>query len=96
METAVNEAITWLNTSQEGSKEEYEEKQKELEGNAKYALPYSSGPYFYLPPSPPPFSFPRPIMQKVSGGAPGGFPGAGEEGTLHLPTHHLSDSYELT
>ena len=51
--------------------------------------------FTYLCP-PPLFCFPRPIMQKVSGGAPGGFPGAGEEGTLHLPTHHLSDSYELT
>ena len=50
LETAVNEAIKWLDASQEGSKEEYEEKQKELEGIAKYALPSSSGPYFYLPP----------------------------------------------
>jgi hypothetical protein len=55
LETAVNEAIKWLNASQEGSKEEYEEKQKELKGIAKYALPFSSGPYFYLPPSPPLF-----------------------------------------
>ena len=30
LETAVNEAISWLDASQEGSKEEYEEKQKEL------------------------------------------------------------------
>jgi L1 cell adhesion molecule like protein len=52
LETAVNEAIKWLDASQEGLKEEYEEKQKELEGIAKYALHSSSGPYFYLPPSP--------------------------------------------
>jgi heat shock 70kDa protein 1/2/6/8 len=35
LETAVNEAIQWLDASQEGSKEEYEEKQKELEAIAK-------------------------------------------------------------
>jgi heat shock protein 1/8 len=35
LEEAVNEAIHWLDSSQEASKEEYEEKQKELEGIAK-------------------------------------------------------------
>jgi heat shock 70kDa protein 1/2/6/8 len=30
METAINEAIKWLDASQEGSKEEYEGKPKEL------------------------------------------------------------------
>jgi L1 cell adhesion molecule like protein len=30
----VNDTISWLDASQEGSKEEYEEKQKELEGIA--------------------------------------------------------------
>ena len=78
LESAVNETISWLDASQEGSKEEYEEKQKELEGIAKYALcQFSStrvctnGSY-------------SPIMQKLygaaggmPGGAPGGFPGAG-------------------
>jgi heat shock protein 1/8 len=34
LEEAVNEALSWLNNSQEASKEEYEEKQKELEGIA--------------------------------------------------------------
>jgi heat shock protein 1/8 len=38
LEAAVNETIQWLDASQEGSKEEYEEKQKELEGIAKYVL----------------------------------------------------------
>lgn len=38
MEGAVNETIKWLDASQEASKEEYEEKQKELEGIAKYVL----------------------------------------------------------
>ena len=38
LESAVNDAIKWLDASQEGSKEEYEEKQKELEAiaNLKY------------------------------------------------------------
>lgn len=35
LETAVNEAISWLDSSQEASKEEYDEKQKELESVAK-------------------------------------------------------------
>lgn len=36
LESAVNETITWLDNSQEASKDEYESKQKELEGIAKY------------------------------------------------------------
>ena len=39
LETAVNDTIKWLDASQEGSKEEYEEKQKELEAIAKYVCP---------------------------------------------------------
>jgi len=35
LEAAVNETISWLDSSQEASKEEYDEKQKELEGVAK-------------------------------------------------------------
>jgi heat shock protein 1/8 len=35
LEGAVNDTIKWLDASQEGSKEEYEEKQKELEAIAK-------------------------------------------------------------
>ena len=35
LESAVNDTISWLDASQEGSKEEYEEKQKELESIAK-------------------------------------------------------------
>ncbi|KAJ7190108.1 heat shock cognate 70 [Mycena pura] len=58
LESAVNETIKWLDASQEGSKEEYDEKQKELE------------------------AITNPIMQKLygAGGAPGGFPGASEDG----------------
>ena len=35
LESAVNETISWLDNSQEASKDEYESKQKELEGIAK-------------------------------------------------------------
>jgi heat shock protein 1/8 len=35
LEGAVNDTIKWLDASHEGSKEEYEEKQKELEAIAK-------------------------------------------------------------
>jgi L1 cell adhesion molecule like protein len=42
LESSVNEAIKWLDASQEASKEEYEEKQKELEAIAKYVA------FFYL------------------------------------------------
>jgi len=70
LETAVNEAISWLDASQEGSKEEYEEKQKELEAIANpimQKLYGSSGA--------PEGGFPG-----GAGGAPGGFPGAGGPG----------------
>ena len=41
LDSAVNDTIKWLDASQEGSKEEYEEKQKELEAIAKYVFfPY--------------------------------------------------------
>ena len=35
LESAVNKTIQWLNSSQEASKEEYEEKKKELEVSGK-------------------------------------------------------------
>jgi L1 cell adhesion molecule like protein len=38
LEGAVNDTIKWLDASQEGSREEYEEKQKELESIAKVRL----------------------------------------------------------
>ena len=43
LEGAVNETIKWLDVSQEGSKEEYEDKQKELESIAKYVCFLASG-----------------------------------------------------
>jgi heat shock protein 1/8 len=69
LEDAVNEAISWLDNSQEASKEEYEEKQKELEGIANPIMQK-----LYASAGGTPGAFPSP------GGAPGGFPGAGGPG----------------
>jgi L1 cell adhesion molecule like protein len=66
LEDAVNETIQWLDASQEASKEEYEEKQKELEGIANPIMQK-----LYAGAGGAPGAFPNP------GGAPGGFPGAG-------------------
>lgn len=75
LKSAVDDAITWLENSQEASKEEYEEKQKELEGIANpimqklYGAAGGAGGF----PGGAPGGFP-------GGGAPGGFPGASEDG----------------
>jgi len=78
LESAVNDTISWLDASQEGSKEEYEEKQKELEAIANPIMqklygaaggPGGDGGF------PGAGGFPG-----GAGGAPGGFPGASEEG----------------
>ncbi|KAJ3742181.1 heat shock cognate 70 [Lentinula detonsa] len=76
LQTAVDEAIKWLDASQEASKEEYEEKQKELESIANPIMQklYAAG-------GGEPGGFPG--AGGFPGGAPGGFPGAGagaEEG----------------
>jgi len=82
LENAVNEAISWLDASQEGSIEEYEEKQKELEGIANpimqklYAQAGAgAGAGAGGPGGFPGGGFPG----GAPGGAPGGFPGAGGE-----------------
>ncbi|KAI0780725.1 heat shock protein 70 [Trametes elegans] len=72
LEDAVNETIQWLDNSQEASKEEYEEHQKELEAVANPIMQK-----LYAGAGGAPGGFP--------GGAPGGFPGGaapggGEEG----------------
>ncbi|KAF7338351.1 hypothetical protein MVEN_02060700 [Mycena venus] len=74
LESAVNDTIKWLDASQEGSKEEYEEKQKELESVANPIMQklYSAGG---MPGGGMPEGFPG-----GAGGAPGGFPGASEDG----------------
>ncbi|KAG8909681.1 70-kilodalton heat shock protein, partial [Tulasnella sp. 408] len=70
LETAVNETISWLDASQEAAKEEYESKQKELEGVANPIMTklYGAGG---APPGA--GGFPG----GPGGAAPGGFPGAG-------------------
>lgn len=78
LKSAVDDAIAWLDNSQEASKEEYEERQKDLEGVANPimqklygAAGAGGGPGGF--PGGAPGGFP-------GGGAPGGFPGASEEG----------------
>ncbi|KAJ7172548.1 heat shock cognate 70 [Mycena filopes] len=76
LEGAVNETIKWLDASQEGSKEEYEEKQKELEAIANPIMQklYGAGG------APPGAEGGFPGGGFPGGGAPGGFPGASEDG----------------
>jgi len=71
LETAVNETISWLDNSQEASKEEYEGKQKELESVANPIMQKLYGAAGGAP-----GGFPG---GAPPGGAPGGFPGAGGE-----------------
>ncbi|KAF8580901.1 heat shock cognate 70 [Ramaria rubella] len=66
LETAINEAIQWLDGAQEAAKEEYEERQKELEAVANPIMQKLYGAAGGAP-----GGFPG------AGGAPGGFPGAG-------------------
>jgi heat shock protein 1/8 len=78
LETSVNEAISWLDASQEGSIEEYQEKQKELEAIANPIMQklYSqAGAGAGAPGGFPGGGFPG----GAPGGAPGGFPGPGGE-----------------
>jgi len=63
LDKAITETISWLDASSEASKEEYEEKQKELEGVANRAslfLPSSSSS------SPSPSFLPRPPRPRTS------------------------------
>jgi len=79
LETAVNETIAWLDASQEGSKVEYEEKQKELEAIANPIMQklYGAGGA----PGGAPGGFPGGAGGFPGGAAPGGFPGGeGEDG----------------
>ncbi|KAJ7709977.1 heat shock protein 70 family [Mycena rosella] len=76
LETAVNDTIKWLDASQEGSKEEYEEKQKELEAVANPIMQklYGAGG------APGGEGFPGGgFPGGAPGGAPGGFPGGASE-----------------
>ncbi|KAL4068054.1 heat shock cognate 70 [Scleroderma citrinum] len=77
LETAINEAISWLDSSQEASKEEYESKQKELESIAN---PIMQKLYAGAGAGAGAGGFPGAPGGFPGGGAPGGFPGAGEDG----------------
>ncbi|KAG8860207.1 70-kilodalton heat shock protein [Serendipita sp. 411] len=67
LEDAITETIKWLDASQEASKEEYEEKQKELESVANPIMQRFYGAGGAAPGGGP-------------GGAPGGFPGGAPPG----------------
>jgi len=81
LESAVNDTIKWLDASQEGSKEEYEEKQKELEAIASPIMQKFYGSAGGAPGGGP-GGFPGAGFPGAGGpgAAPGGFPGADEEG----------------
>ncbi|KAI0709469.1 heat shock protein HSS1 [Earliella scabrosa] len=71
LEDAVNAAISWLDSSQEASKEEYEEHQKELEAVANPIMQK-----LYASAGGAPGGFPG----GPGGAAPGGFPGGASAG----------------
>ncbi|KNZ74213.1 Heat shock protein HSS1 [Termitomyces sp. J132] len=73
LEGAVNDTISWLDASQEASKEEYESKQKELEAVANPIMQKLYGAAGGAPGGAP-GGFPG---GGFPGGAPGGFPGGG-------------------
>ncbi|KAK9659904.1 Hsp70 chaperone, partial [Basidiobolus ranarum] len=67
LEEAINGTISWLDGSQEASKEEYDDKQKELEGVANPIMTK-----MYQAAGGAPGGYPG-----AGGASPGGFPGAG-------------------
>ncbi|KAI6028815.1 heat shock protein HSS1 [Pisolithus orientalis] len=75
LETAINETISWLDSSQEASKEEYDGKQKELEAVANPIMQRLYGAAGGAP-----GGFPGAGGFPGGGAAPGGFPGASEDG----------------
>jgi heat shock protein 1/8 len=77
LKSAVDDTITWLDNSQEASKEEYEERQKDLEAVAN---PIMQKLYGAAGGAGGPGGFPGGAPGGFPGGAPGGFPGASEEG----------------
>lgn len=78
LDKAVSEAIHWLDGAQEASKEEYEEKQKELEGIANPIMQRLYGAAGGAGGAGGPGGFPG-GPGGFPGGAPGGFPGAGHD-----------------
>ncbi|KAF8522226.1 hsp71-like protein [Hysterangium stoloniferum] len=79
LDTAITEAIQWLDASQEASKEEYEEHQKELEAVANPIMQKLYGAAGG-PPGGAPGGFPGGAPGGFPGGAPGGFPGGAGAG----------------
>ncbi len=79
LDKAVQEAIQWLDVSQEGSKEEYEEKQKELEQIANPIMQKLYGGAGGAPGGFPPGGAGGFPGGGFPGGAPGGFPGQGAD-----------------
>jgi heat shock protein 1/8 len=85
LESAVNDTISWLDSSQEASTEEYSEKQKELEAIAnpimqKLYAGAGAGAAGGFPGGPGGFpGGPGGFPGGAPPGAPGGFPGAGGE-----------------
>ncbi|KIK16372.1 hypothetical protein PISMIDRAFT_686365 [Pisolithus microcarpus 441] len=78
LETAINDTISWLDSSQEASKEEYDDEQKELEAVAN---PIMQKLYGAAGAAGGPGGFPGAGGFPGGGAAPGGFPGgAGEDG----------------
>ncbi|KAI6005503.1 heat shock protein HSS1 [Pisolithus albus] len=76
LESAINDTISWLDSSQEASKEEYEDKQKELEAVAN---PIMQKLYGAAGAGAGPGGFPGAGGFPGGGAAPGGFPGGGGE-----------------
>ena len=75
LEDAVNSTISWLDSSQEALKEEYEEHQKELEAVANPIMQK-----LYASAGGAPGGFPGGAPGGFPGGAPGGFPGGAPSG----------------
>lgn len=68
LNSAIDEAISWLDANQEGTKEEYEDRQKELEGVANPIMQKAYG------------AGGAPGGGMPGGGMPGGAPGATPDG----------------
>ena len=80
LEGAVNEAIRWIDASQEASEDEYKEKQMELEAIVKYVYFHFILTSEFIFCSFIRFSTGSPIIQRLYSVPHGGFPGADEDG----------------
>jgi heat shock protein 1/8 len=78
LRTEIDKIVTWLDESQQATREEYEEHQKELEGVANPIMMK-----FYGAGGAPPGGMPGGAPGGFPGGAPGGFPGGAPGGAGH-------------